>query len=153
MAPMDILSNLDAELTLAARSTWMPNIISLDFVNDPITGGPYLRQHPDQLRLPNSGLYALKLVSKNFVYLEYENRLCDILNTLEWMEPTDTKEDMEDRALRELIRINTLKEIEWSGQRSTRGIKGAVVNTGMCICMQTEATPSLSLTILQKGIS
>jgi len=132
---MDFFSNLDAELT--ARSTRMPNIVSLDFVNDPITSGPYVRQHPDQLRLPNSGLYALKPVSKNFVYLEYENRLCNILNTLEWMEPTDTKEDMEDRALRELMRINTLKEIEWSGQRSIRGTKGAVVNTGMCICMQS----------------
>ena len=135
LAPMDFLSNLDAELT--ARSAWIPNIMSLDFVNDPITSGPYLRQHPDQLRRPNSRLYALKLVSKNFVYLEYENRLCDILNTLEWMEPTDTKEDMEDRALRELMKINALKEIEWSGQRSIRGIKGAVVNTGMCICMQS----------------
>jgi hypothetical protein len=46
MAPMDFWSNLDAELT--ARSTWMPNIDSLDFVNDPVTNGPYHRQHPDQ---------------------------------------------------------------------------------------------------------
>jgi len=128
---MDFLSSLDAELT--ARSTWMPNIESLDFVNDPITSGPYHRQHPDQLKHPNTGLYALRLASKNQVYLEHENRLCQILNTLdsEWMEPTDAKEDIEDRTLRELVRINTLKEVEWSGQRSVGGVKGAVVNTGM----------------------
>jgi len=131
MAPMDFWSNLDAELT--ARSTWMPNIDSLDFVNHPATNGPYHRRHPDQLKLPNTGLYALKLVSKNQVYLEYENRLCDILNALESLEPTDAKDDMEDRVLRELIRINTLKEIKWSGQRSMCAVKGAVVSTGMCI--------------------
>jgi hypothetical protein len=131
MVPMDLLSSLDAELT--ARSTWMPNIESLDFVNDPIASGPYRRQSPDQLTQPNTGLYALRLVSKNQVYLEYENRLCDVLYTLERMEPSNAKEDMEDRVLQELVRINTLKEVEWSGQRGVRCVKGAVVNTGMSI--------------------
>ncbi len=129
MATMDFFSLLDAELS--ARSAWMPNIDSLDFISDPVKIGPYQKQLPDQLKRPNTGLYALRLVPKNKVYLEYENRLCDILNTLESMGASDTKEDMEDRVLRELVRINCLKEVEWSGQRSQRGIKGAVVNTGM----------------------
>ena len=47
------------------------------------------------------------------------------------MRTSDAKEDMEDRVLRELIRINCLKEAEWSGQRGQRGVKGAVINTGM----------------------
>jgi hypothetical protein len=125
---MDFLSSLDAELT--ARSTWMPNIESLDFVNNPSASGPYHQQKLDQLRHPNAGLYALKLVSKNQIYLEYENHLCDILNMLEGAEPSIAKEEMEDHVLRELVRINTLKEVEWSGQRSMHGVKGAVVNTG-----------------------
>jgi hypothetical protein len=127
---MDLLS-LNAELT--ARSTWMPNIESLDFVNNPITSGPYQRQTPDQLTQPNTGLYALRLVSKNQVYLEYENRLCNILLTLEWMEHSEEKDHIEDRILRELARINAKKEVEWSGQRSVHGIKGAVVNTGVSV--------------------
>jgi hypothetical protein len=91
---MDFLSNLDAELK--AHCTWMPNIDSLDFVNDPVTSGPYQRQNLDQLTQPNTGLYTLKLVSKNQVYLEHEHCLCDILYTLEWMEPSNVKESMED---------------------------------------------------------
>src|SRR5882757_456889 len=130
---MDFLSSLDAEFT--ARSTWMPNIETLDFVNDPITSGPYRRQNPDQLTQPNTGLYALRLVSKNQVYLEYENRLCDILYTLGRIKPSNTKENLEDRIFQELARINALKEVEWSGQRSVRGVKGAVVNTGVSICL------------------
>ena len=131
---MDFLCNLDAELE--ARCTWMPNIDSLNFVNDPVTSGPYQRQNPDQLTRPNTGLYALKLVSKNQVYLEHEHRLCDILYMLEWMEPSNMKESMEDRILQELARINALKEVEWSGQRSVCCVKGAVVNTGVFICLQ-----------------
>jgi hypothetical protein len=133
MPPMDFLSSLDAELT--ARSTWMPNIESLDFVNNPITSGPYQRQNPDQLTQPNTGLYALRLVSKNQFYLEYENRLCNILYTLERMEHCEAKDHMEDRISRELARINAKKEVEWSGQRSVHGIKGAAVNTGVSICL------------------
>jgi hypothetical protein len=130
---MDLLYSLDAELT--AHSTWMPNIESLDFVNDPITSGPYRRQNPVQLTQPNTGLYALRLVSKNQVYLEYENRLCNILYTLEQMKPSDAKENLEDRIFQELARINASKEVEWSGQRSVRCVKGAVVNTGVSICL------------------
>jgi hypothetical protein len=129
MAAEDFFSGLDAELL--ARSSWMPNIDSLDFVNNPVKIGPYQKLPPDQLNRPNTGLYALRLVPKNKIYLEYENRLCDILNTLESMGASDAKEDMEDRVLRELIRINSLKEAEWSGQRGQRGVKGAVINTGM----------------------
>ena len=149
---MDLLSSIDAELT--ARSTWMPNIESLDFVNDPITSGPYRRQNPDQLTQPNAGLYALRLVSKNQVYLEYENRLCDILYTLERMEHINAKEDMEDRILQELARINAMKEVEWSGQRSVRCVEGAVVNTGVSICLHSHSVvvAQLTPTILQKSI-
>ena len=138
---MDLLSSIDAELT--ARSTWMPNIESLDFVNDPITSGPYRRQNPDQLTQPNAGLYALRLVSKNQVYLEHENHLCDILYTLERMEHINAKDDMvhhmEDRILQELARINAMKEVEWSGQRSVRCVEGAVVNTGVSICLHSHS--------------
>jgi hypothetical protein len=45
------------------------------------------------------------------------------------------REDMEDRVVQELARINQLKEIEWSGQRSRHGIKGAVVNAGMLVSL------------------
>ena len=47
------------------------------------------------------------------------------------MEATEAVEGVEDRFLQELLRINRLKEAEWSGQRSKHGINGAVVNTGM----------------------
>jgi hypothetical protein len=125
---MDFLSIVDAELS--ARSTWMPNVDSLEFINDPVEVGPYQIQHPDQLRRPNTGLYALRLTQKNRVYLEHENRLCDILDTLEPMESTEAKEVMEDRVLQELVRVNRLKEVEWSCQRNNQGAKGAIVNTG-----------------------
>lgn len=151
---MDLLSSLDAELT--AHSTWMPNVESLDFVNDPITSGPYRRQNPDQLTQPNTGLYALRLVSKNQVYLEYENHLCDILYTLERMEPSNAKEEMEDRILQELARINALKEVEWLGQRSVCCVKGvtSVVNTGLSVCLYSRhrtAVAKSTPTILQKS--
>jgi hypothetical protein len=150
---MDLLSSLDVELT--ARSTWMPNVESLDFVNDPIISGPYRRPISDQLAQPNTGLYALRLVSKNQVYLEYENRLCNILYALELMEPSNAKERMEDRILQELARINTLKEVEWSGQRSVCCVKGAasVVNTGVSICLHSHhcVAAAKSTLILQKS--
>ena len=41
---MDIFSLLDVELS--ACYTWMPNIDSLEFVNDPIESGPYQNQDP-----------------------------------------------------------------------------------------------------------
>src|SRR6201996_2964852 len=143
---MDFLSITDAELL--ARSTWIPNIDSLEFIHNPIeVGGTYQVQHLDQLRRPNIGLYALKVTPKNRIYLEHENRLCDILDTLESMESSDTKEDMEDWVLQELVRINQLKEVEWSGQQSKRGAKGAIVNTGILESLflldisETDGTP------------
>ena len=129
---MDIFSLLDMELS--AHSTWMPNIDSLDFVSDPVESGEgYQNQHPDhnQFRRPNVGPYALSLSPKNQVYLEYENRLCEILDTLESMDATDAKENIEDRVLKELIRINRLKVIEWSGQWSRQGVRDSIVNTGI----------------------
>jgi hypothetical protein len=44
---------------------------------------------------------------------------------------TESKENTEDRVLQELIRINKIKGLEWSGQRSKRGVRGAIVNTGV----------------------
>ena len=136
---LGFLSSLDAELS--ARSTWMPNVDSLDFVNDPTKNGPYKRQTPDQLREPNVGLYALKPKPKNHIFLEHENRLCEGLNVLGSMEATEAVEGVEDRFLQELLRINRLKEAEWSGQRSKHGINGAVVNTGM-LALLTAVMPS-----------
>ena len=136
---LGFLSSLDAELS--ARSTWMPNVDSLDFVNDPTKNGPYKRQTPDQLREPNVGLYALEPKPKNHIFLEHENRLCEVLNVLGSMEATEVVEGVEDRFLQELLRINRLKEAEWSGQRSKHGINGAVVNTGM-LALLTAVTPS-----------
>ena len=101
---MDIFSLLDAELS--ARSTWMPNIDSLEFINDPIESGSYQNQDPKQIRCPNVGLYALTLAHKNQIYLEYEDRICNILDMLESTDATDGKESMEDRVLQELIKIN-----------------------------------------------
>jgi hypothetical protein len=135
---MDILSLLDAELS--ARSMWMPNIDSLEFINDPIESGPYQNHNPRQIRCPNVGLYALMLGHNNQVYLEYEHCLCNILDILESMDATNRKENMEDRVLQELIRINRLKGLKWSGQRSKRGVKGAIVNTGTFM-------PLLSVTV------
>jgi len=129
LADLEFLSSLDAELS--AHFTWMPNIDTLDFVNDPIKNGPYTRQTPDQLRQPNIGLYALKPTCRNHIILEHENRLCDILIALESMETTEAAERVEDRVLQELVRINRLKEAEWLGQRSRHGINSAVMNTGM----------------------
>ena len=123
------LSSLDAELS--ACSTWMPNMVSLDFVNDPTRNGPYKCQTPDQLRKPNVGLYALEPTPKNHIFVEHKNRLREILNILESMEATEEVEGVEDRIFQELLRINRLKEAEWSGQRSKHGINGAVVNTGL----------------------
>jgi hypothetical protein len=129
--PPDVLSSLDAELS--ACSGWLPNVDSLDFVNDPVKSGPYQRKTPDELVRPNVGLHALKSTPKNYIFLEHETRLCDILHILESMDATEAREDIEDRVIQELVRINQLKEIEWSGQRSKHGIKGAVVNTGACL--------------------
>jgi len=128
--PFDILSSLDVELS--ARFDWLPNIDSLDFVNDPTKCGPYRCTKTD-LEWPNVGLHALKSTQKNYTFLEYETRLYDILHILKSMpvDGTEARDNMEDRVIQELVRIDRLKEIEWSGQRSKHGIKGAVVNTGM----------------------
>ena len=123
------LSSLNAELS--AHSTWMPNVVSLDFVNNPTNNGPYKCQTLDQLREPNVGLYALEPRPKNHIFLEHENRLCEILYVLESMEATEGVEGVEDWVFQELLRINRLKEAKWSSQRSKHGINGAVVNTGM----------------------
>ena len=128
-----VLSSLDAELS--ARSGWLPNVDSLDFVNDPAKSGHYQCKTPDQLVQPNIGLHALKSTPKNQIFLEHESRLCDILHILESMDATEAREDMEDRVIQELIRINRLKEIEWAGQQSQHGIKGAVVNAGMFVSL------------------
>jgi len=129
----DVLSSLDAELS--ARCGWLPNVNSLDFINNPAQSGPYQCKTPDELVRPNIGLHALKSTCKNHIFLEHESRLCDILHILESIDNTEAREDMEDRVIKELIRINQLKEIEWSGQRSQNGIKGAVVNTGRVIAL------------------
>jgi hypothetical protein len=138
MMASNLISSLDAELS--ARSGWLPNVDSLNFVNDPTKSGPYQRKTPDQLVRPNVGLHALKSTPKNHIFLEHENRLCEILRVLESLDTTEAKEDMEDRVIQELIRINQLKEIEWSGQRSKQGIKGAVVSTGTIVCLFSVAT-------------
>ena len=129
LTAVDFLSLLDEELS--ARSTWMPNIDSLEFANDPIKSSPYQNQDPKQIRCPNVGLYALTLAHRNQIYLEYEDRLCNILDILESMDATERKETTEDRVLQELIRINRIKGLEWSGQRSKCGLRGAMVNTGV----------------------
>src|SRR5216684_3653572 len=129
--PPDVLSSLDAELS--ACSGWLPNVDSLDFVNNPVKSGPYQHKTPDELVQPNVGLHALKSTPKNYIFLEHESQLCDILHILELMDATKVREDMEDRVIQELVRINQLKEIEWSGQWSKHGIKGAVINTGACL--------------------
>jgi len=94
LADLEFLSSLDVELL--AHFTWMPNVDTLDFVNDPIKNGPYTRQTPDQLRQPNIGLYVLKPTHRNHIILEHENRLCDILIALELMETTKVVERVED---------------------------------------------------------
>jgi hypothetical protein len=129
----DALSSLDAELS--ARSGWLSNVDSLDFVNNPAESGPYQCKRLDELIRPNVGLHALKSTPKNHIFLEHESRLCDILRILESMDATEAREDTEDRVIQELVRINRLKEIEWSGQQSEHGIKGAVVNTGMLVSL------------------
>ncbi|KAH9008496.1 hypothetical protein EDB83DRAFT_2323097 [Lactarius deliciosus] len=128
---------------LSARYTWMPNIDSLDFVNDPVETGPYHNQDPQQIRRPNVGLYALTLAHKNQIYLEYENRLCGILDMLESLDATDGKESMEDQVLQELIRINRLKGLEWSGRRSKQGVNGATVNTESYFVTRHPQNPTL----------
>ena len=135
---MDFFSVLDTKLLI--RLTWMPNVESLDFVNDPVKTGPYQEQHANELKHPNTGLYALRLVPKNKVYLEYKNCLCDILISLDSMGPTEAREYMEDQVFRELVRINWLKELEWSSQSSKHCVKGAVVNTGMFILLFSAAS-------------
>jgi hypothetical protein len=135
----EFFSGIDSELS--ARSTWIPNIHSLAFANDPTDSGPYHIQDPKQIRRPNAGPYALTSAPMNQIYLEHEHRLCDILDMLESMDATDAKDNIEDRVLQELIRINRLKEVEWSGQRSKRGVKGAIVNTGIPLSLEGAAVP------------
>ena len=130
---LDVLSSLDIELS--ARSGWLPNVASLDFINDPAKSGPYQCKIQDQLVQPNVSLHALKSTPKNHIFLEHENWLCEMLCILESMDATGAREDLEDRVIQELSRINRLKEIEWSGQWSKHGIKGAVVNTGMFVSL------------------
>ncbi len=120
---MNDFSLLEAELS--ACSEWMPNIGSLQFVNDPVHGGPYQSQDFRQIRCPNVGLYALTSAQMNQIYLEHESRLCDILNMLEAINATDRKESLEDCVLQELIRINRLKGIEWSGH-AVKEVSGTI---------------------------
>ncbi|KAI9444322.1 hypothetical protein H4582DRAFT_2053990 [Lactarius indigo] len=136
-------SLLEAELS--ARSEWIPNIGSLQYVNDPVHGGPYQSQDLWQIRRPNVGLYALTSARTNQIYLEHESRLCDILNMLEAIDATNRKESLEDRVLQELIRINRLKGIEWSGQRSKRGVRdhSAMVNTESYFVTRHPRNPTL----------
>lgn len=133
----NILPSLDAELS--ALFDWLPNIDSLNFVNDPTECGPYQCTTLDPEK-PNNGPHALKFAQKNYIFLEYESRLCEILLMLKSMGDTEAKDNMEDRVIQELVRINRLKEIEWSGQRSKHGINGAVVNTGMLLSLLSGAT-------------
>src|SRR5260370_34017790 len=111
--PPDVLSSLDTELS--ACSCWLPNVDSLDFVNDPVKSGPYQCKTPDKLVWPNVGLHALKSTPKNYIFLEHERQLCDILHILELRDATEVRENMEERVIQELVMINKLKEIEWSG--------------------------------------
>src|SRR5260370_4779565 len=129
--PPDALSSLDTELSACSR--WLPNVDSLDFINNPVKSGPYQCKTLDELVRPNIGLHALKSTPKNHIFLEHKSWLCDILHILESMDATEARKDMEDRVIQELIRINQLKEIKWSGQWSKHGIKGAVINTGACL--------------------
>ena len=89
----DVLSSLNAELS--THSGWLPNVNSLDFVNDPAKSGPYQCKTPNKLVQPNVGLHALKSTPKNHIFLEHESRLCDILHILESMDTTRAREDME----------------------------------------------------------
>ena len=124
---MDILSVISSELS--ACSTWIPNLNSLAFTNNPTNSSPYHIQDLKQIRCPNASLYALTSAPMNQIYLKHEYQLCDILDMLESMNATDAKDNIEDRVLQELIRINRLKEVEWSGQQSKWDVKGAIVNT------------------------
>jgi len=90
----DALSSLDAELS--ACSGWLPNVDSLDFINDPVKSRPYQCKTLDELIWPNVGLHALKSTPKNHIFLEHESQLCDILHILESMDATEAREDMED---------------------------------------------------------
>ena len=92
--PLDFLSSLDTKLS--ACSGWLPNVDSLDFVNDPVKSGSYQCKIPDQLIQPNVGLHALKSTPKNHIFLEHENRLCEMLRILESMDTTRAREDLED---------------------------------------------------------
>ncbi len=94
LVELEFLSSLDAELL--AHSTWIPNIDTLDFVNDPTKNGPYERPAFDQLRWRNVGLYALQPTCNNHIFLEHENRLCDILTALESMGASEAAEGVED---------------------------------------------------------
>ncbi|KAH8976742.1 hypothetical protein EDB92DRAFT_1823306 [Lactarius akahatsu] len=64
---------------------------------------------------------------------------------LEAIDATDRKESLEDHVLQELIRINQLKGIEWSGQRSKRGVRdhSAMVNTESYFVTRHPRNPTL----------
>ncbi len=94
---LDVLSSLDAELS--ACSGWLPNVNSLDFINNPVKSRPYQCKTPDELVWPNVGLHALKSTPKNHIFLEHESWLCDILHILELMNATKVGEDMEDQVI------------------------------------------------------
>ena len=129
--PSNTLAFLDVELS--AYINLCPNIDFLNFVNDPVKCGPYQYITTD-LKQPNIGLHALKPTWKSYCFLEYESWLCDILSILKSMDNSKARGNMEDQDIQELVRINQLKEIEWSGQQSKHNImEGAVVNTGMLI--------------------
>ena len=59
---MDFLSIVDAKLL--ACSIWMPNIDSLEIIDDLFEAGTYQIQNCDQLWCLNTGLYVLKPTQK-----------------------------------------------------------------------------------------
>ena len=80
-------------------------------------------------------------ISKITFFWEHENTLYEILNVLESMEATEAVDGMKDWVLQELLRINQLKEVEWSVSR-VRAVSMALSWIQVCLLSSRAAFES-----------
>ena len=110
----------------------------LVFLNNPMDHAEYVWPSTTSIIQPNHGLYALKTTEKaNFVLLEVERRLCELISYLSMVKHSDSSTAFEDRLYQEIYRVNREKEIHWSQQRGQAIHGKIVVNTGMCRCVHS----------------
>lgn len=101
----------------------------LVFANKPADHSPYQHEIP---LIVNSGIYRLKSAAQaNFLFLEQENRLREMIGLAHLLPQSQRRDELEDRIWREIDRCGVEKELHWNQQRLHLDIDQVVVNNGM----------------------